>query len=231
MRLTLDTVIDNPDLPLIEPALALVRPSTIEVFDMLSPSGITGALSLGYAGTFNSIGAVLEADKPLNTNVIERDDMTFIVCWNMERASGQAVNALGNLSPATAPFTGLRLGTGTNNAASFLVASGNTSPTNFGVTPATHTGAWTVQAYQASNSMVKRITHGGSETMTAVTSRVKSSSPIYLNGLPFASPITAGTTGTIGMFCAYNEIIPTAECVDLMDKIASIMGSRGVAVP
>ncbi|MCU5775139.1 hypothetical protein N5923_23225 [Erwiniaceae bacterium BAC15a-03b] len=213
--------------------MPLLRASTIEIFDMLSADGATGALSMDFAGTFGAQGAIATATTPLNTNIIEQDNMTLIFCWKIDRVTGTQHMGMGNLSPAAAPFTGFRLATAANNTPTMIVASGVTSPSNYSLSSVGYSQAWTVQTIQISNTLIKRISHAGAEVSAAVTTRAKSTLPIYLNGLPdaFDASLKTGAPGTIGMFCAYSEILATADCVTLMDAIAAIMADRGVTVP
>ncbi|MGU3729692.1 hypothetical protein [Klebsiella michiganensis] len=229
MRIILDTIIDNDELPFIEPAMQLIRPSSLAVFDMQSLRDISGKSSLEFSGTFNSQGAAVDASTFLNTNVAEVDDMTLIYCWNLS-VVGTNQLGLGNRTPASVPFSGISLSKQDTTTALY-VSTGLSSPASVTV-GGNFLGAWTVQAITVSASQAQRITKSGTVTQSAITSRAKSSIPLYINGIPagISSPVSTGGIGTVGFFCAYNEILSATDAMNYMGIISSIMAARGVSV-
>ncbi|HBW7903943.1 TPA: hypothetical protein MFG25_002884 [Klebsiella pneumoniae] len=233
MRIMLDTVINNDELPFIEPAMQLIRPSSLAVYDMQSLEDLTGNAVMDFSGTFNSQGAVLSSVTDfINTKINEKDNMSLIFCWNLAARSGVSFTSISNLTPNAAPYSGCRLATDAAGASSWSAGTGLASPsvTTLGLN---YVGAWTVQTLTISPTAIQRISHGGTLTSAALTSRSKSNYPLHLNAIPDNIPayIKTGTTGTIGFFCAYEEILSAGDAVASMNIIASIMATRGVTVP
>lgn len=233
MRVILNTYINNDELPFIEPAMQLIRPSSLAVYDMQSKADLTGNAVMDFSGSFNTQGAVLSSiNDSINTKINESDNMTLIFCWNLAERSGQRFSSLSNLTPSAAPYSGIRLATDTTGVTTWSSATGLSSPSVTMMYPITILGSWTVQTLTVSNTQIRRITRRGSITQVAVSARAKSTYPIFLNAVPsIPTGVTEGTTGTIGFFCAYNEILADADAISSMDTIASIMATRGVAVP
>lgn len=235
MRMILDATINNSNLPLIDPLISLVKPESLGVYGMLDltdSSGVSGNLS--YAGSFGASGALLTADSAgvITTPVKEQDEMTIIVCWNMAQVANTVSVAIGNMTPEAAPFSGWRHYTAANGTGQTTMGTGASSPATTSFAGGT-VGAWTVQAFTISNSLIQKITHSGAVTSAAVSARSKSALPFYINGVPdnVAAPQKGGNTGTIGLVAFYNKVFTTAEIVALLDSAAAIMADRGVIVP
>ncbi|HCI5260236.1 TPA: hypothetical protein NPM97_004048 [Klebsiella pneumoniae] len=233
MRVILNTFIDNDELPFIEPAMQLIRPSSLAIYDMQSRQDFTGNAVMDFSGSFNAQGAVLASVNDfINTKINESDEMTLIYCWNLVARAGQRFSSLSNITPSSAPYSGIRLATDTTGVTTWSAATGLASPSVTMMSNVNILGAWTVQTLTVSNTQIRRITHGGSVTQATISAREKSTYPIFLNAVPsIPTGITEGTTGTIGFFCAYNAILADTDVISSMDIIASIMAARGVAVP
>ena len=79
MRVILNTYINNDELPFIEPAMQLIRPSSLAVYDMQSKADLTGNAVMDFSGSFNTQGAVLSSiNDSINTKINESDNMTLI---------------------------------------------------------------------------------------------------------------------------------------------------------
>lgn len=230
MRFILDTTINNDELPFIEPAMQLIRPSSLAVYDMLSTRDISGHTALSFTGSFNSQGAVVDASTFINTNISEMDNITLIYCWNIS-VVGTNQLGFGNRTPASVPFSGISLSK-QDTTTSLYVSTGLSSPASVTV-GGNFLGGWTAQTITVSNSQAQRITRSGTVTQATITSRSKSTVPIYINGMPssISSPVTTGGVGTVGFFCAYNEILSSTDAISYMGVIASIMAARGVTIP
>lgn len=235
MRLILNATIANSDLPLIDPLISLVTPEAIGVYGMLDnsdSSGVSGDMS--FSGAFSDAGAVVTADASgvITTPVKEQDEMTIIICWNLARVADQVCVALGNMTPAAAPFSGWRHYTGATGTGQTTMGTGNSSPATTSFSGGT-VGAWTAQAFTISNSLMQKITHSGSVASATVSARSKSALPFYINGVPdsVAAPQKGGHNGTIGLVAFYNKAYSNSEIINLLDSAASIMSDRGIVVP
>lgn len=234
MRFLLDTIIDNDELPFIEPAQQLVRPSSLAVYDMLSTRDLSGNTALGFTGSFNSQGAILDTiDTAVNTNVLEQDTMSILLCLNLDPRPGTAFAILSNMTPGTAPFKGIRQVRSADSSGNFAVSTGLAAPNQIVAINSNMVGAWTTRVLHVKNDEISAITRAGAVTSGAVTSREKSPLPLCLNALPsdVATPTKTGTTGTSGIFCAYNEYLSDSDSVELMNTVKSIMAGRGMTIP
>ncbi|SNR73862.1 hypothetical protein SAMN05192560_0787 [Methylobacillus rhizosphaerae] len=235
MRLILDTVINNSDLPLVDPAMQLVRPSALAVYDMLSNKDKSGNTTLGFSGTFSAEGAVLDTvDRVINTNVIEQDEISILICCNLVQRAGVAFSVVSNMTPATAPFLGFRNISTTSDSGTLAVATGLASPNQAVTITSQLIGAWTSRVLRIKNSEVSTITRSGTVTQAALTNRAKNVAvPIYVNALDasVAAGVKTGTTGTVGLFAAYSEYLSDSDAIGLMNISAQIMADRGVTLP
>ena len=231
MRVILNTYINNDELPFIEPAIQLIRPSSLAVYDM-QRADLTGNAVMDFSGSFNTQGAVLSSiNDSINTKINESDNMTLIFCWNPAERSGQRFSSI-KLNAFSRSILGIRLATDTTGVTTWSSATGLSSPSVTMMYPITILGSWTVQTLTVSNTQIRRITRGGSITQVAVSARAKSTYPIFLNAVP---SIPTGVTEKVLReqldFLRYNEILADADAISSMDTIASIMATRGVAVP
>jgi len=236
VRIILNSKIDNPDLPQIDPLRALVNDYSLGLYGMLSSADSSfksGALS--FAGEYNEQGAVLTKDTSsvITFPVPETEEMTILVCWDLHLSSDMNQVALGNITPAAAPFSGFRHVSYTTGVQYSQIATGGTNPSLTLQTVGSF-GAWTAQALQITPTTFRRITHSGGVNETALASRVISDlGYFYANGSPesLATPAGGGQEGTMGLVAFYNKAFTTEETVALLDSVAAVMAARGVVIP
>jgi hypothetical protein len=235
MRIIVDTVIDNDDLPLINPAAGLLSPTLIAGYKMLSNQDFSGnGNHFTWSGTFDTIGAVLANDinHIITTPVMEQDNMTVILCQNIP-SSNPVTSILNNLNLSGTPYQGVRLSK--SAGAGQMTGQFDISKNSAALTSVT-TGidnGWMIKAYTWNGSNLRIIQRAGGFTDAALTSRTKgTSNPFRLNGIPTnigGGSITGGAvTGYLGTVLFYNEYMPVDKAVGYMDLVAQIMAPRGV---
>lgn len=235
MRIILDTIIDNPDLPLIDPAMALITDDTLAIYGMLDKNDASGrAGPLITNALFDNSGVILtnDANGVIETPVFETDEMTIVYAWNLLPSTTQFSVALSNLNPASAPFGGLRVGTLTTGVGQMTVATGGTSPSTT-VVGTTISPGWTRQAMVLTNSKLTKYFATSLGTDTTLTARAKNQSiPFYLNGMPesVSASSRGGFTGYMGMVAFYNKAYTQAQVQVLLDKMKLILNERGVSI-
>ncbi|MGK0688991.1 hypothetical protein ACSFC0_27005 [Serratia marcescens] len=235
MRIIIDTVIDNDDLPVINPAAGLLSPTLLAGYKMLSNQDFSGnGNHFTWSGSFDGVGAVLASDAShiITTPVMERDNMTVIICQEIPSSSPPA-SILNNLNLSGNPYQGVRLtksgAAGLTNG-QFDVAKNTNSITSVNVDI---NNGWMIKAYTWNNSNLRIIQHAGGYTDFALTSRTKgTSNPFRLNGIPSnigGGSITSGAaSGHLGTVLFYNEYMDVSKAVVYMDIVSQIMAARGV---
>lgn len=239
MRIIIDYSTNDPSLPLVDPAMALINDSVLGIWPMLSAGDSSGnGNNILFGGSFNGQGAVLANDPGsiLSLPVAEQDDMTFIACLNIAApgAGNGAASLLGNLAPNAAPFEGFRASIQENGFVQLTAATGATTPPVTNSSPTNISGAWTLRAFRFSNTAMQHVTGAGVVTTTAISAgRAKSTRPIEFNGRSVASgaSITRGLNGTLGFLAMYRSLLSDAELIEKMGVVRSIMAGRGVIVP
>lgn len=237
MRIILDTVIDNDDLPLLNKYYPLMSDSLMAGYGMLNEKDFSGnGNHFSWNGSFGKQGANLlnDTDHIITTPVMEQNEMSMIICCNLTGSNndGSLVN---NFRAIGSAFQGSRLVKLSNsNSGQFNTATGltspNTNPIGFGIS-----GAWTVRVFNWNNSLVQQLDHSGGSIKFDSTSRQKNISyGYYVNGVPAgvnAGGIIAGIPGTLGFLAFYKEVMTPDMAKTRMDAVADIMLDRGVVVP
>jgi len=235
MRIILNTIINNPDLPVINPVASLISSSMIAGYSMTSNKDFSGKGNhFTWNGSFDSSGAVLanDANHVISLPFADTTNMTVIFCWNVAAAaSGSNRWLYGNSKPGTSGSTIIdgvfHRATGSNVTMGIGTAGGGSS------LAAQSTGAWTMQAHRFSETTIERITRAGAVTQASVTGRVAGASPIYVNGQPSSvnANYSSGSAGNLGMMLFYNELTDNSTLATRMETISSIMSGRGVTIP
>lgn len=238
MRLILDGVVNNPNLPLIDPAMQLINADTLAIYGMTNnqdASGRSGALITNAVFDAQGVNLTNDAAGVIQTPVMETPELTIITVWNIAPVSGQISNAVGNMTPAVAPYSGFRVIAPSSGTSQLQSATGVSSPATNVVTT-NFTGAWTTAGFTITDtSLIKWHRSGGNALPTAaVTQRSRNTNtPIYINGFPanVNAPARGGFTGKIALMAFYSKAYDSATMVDLMNKARDIATARGLTIP
>lgn len=242
MRITLPTVINNPDLEPADPLAGFLRPTFLAGYNMLDTTDFSGNnRNMTYTGAFNSQGAVLTTARAnaMTMPVPEQAGMTVFVCMNIATSGvgSNPRNIISNLNSSITPYKGMRVAQRSNSAQADFQWARDTTPFIQGFL-GTIAGAWTVRALRWTSSVAQMITHGGAVTQVTpgtLTHTPNPTSPFYFSGIPegVTAPgvINEGCVGTAGMVLFYGEYLNDADCIAYMDKISTNMATRGVVVP
>jgi len=234
MRIILNGVVDNSDLPYLDPLVAMLNDDVMGLYGMLDKTDASGkAGPLVTSTTFNSLGAVCTNDATgvITTPVYEADAMTIVAVWNLKEVSGQICNAIANLSPSAAPYTGLRVATSAAGQDLFQVATGGTTTAVKSIN-ASYTDSWVARAFTVSSSKIAQWSPDGTSVTTTGTTRNKSALPFYINGYPTSVdvPNHGGFTGQIALLGFYNKEYDQATITALLAKAVSIAQRRGITL-
>lgn len=235
MRIILDTVFNNDDLPIINPTVGLLRDSLIAGYQMMDNQDFSGNKNhFSWNGTFDSKGAVLQndADHIITTPVMEADEMTVILCLNIPSSNAKG-SILNNLNASTSPPQGTRL-TKLADAGSivgqFDIAKNTTGFNSFGLDIAS---GWLVKAFAWKGDNLRVLNKTG-YTDFAFTSRKKGvSNPFRLNGVPDGiggGSFTNGFSGNLAFALFYGEYLTPSQVVDYMNLVTQIVQPRGIVV-
>lgn len=236
MRIILDTVFNNDDLPVINPAAGLLSDTLLAGYQMMDNKDFSGNnRNFTWSGSFGTTGAIL-ADGTANiitTPVMEQDAMAIILCARIPSINdvGSIVN---NLDTRNTPYQGMRLtksaGTGQT------VGQVDIAKSDTGITSASTQidNGWMLKTYTWNGSNLKIIQSSGGSTDFALPSRNKgTTNPFRMNGVPTGiggGSLTKGFTGELGFALFYGEYLGVTDAVNYMELVSQIMATRGVIV-
>lgn len=239
MRLILDTTINNPNLPLIDPVMGLINSNAIAVYGMQDKGDLTGRSGpLVTSAGFDSQGIVLDgtANTIIKTPVKQTDEMTVIYAWQLQRAASDAASVpISNLTPGNSPYSGFRLITQANGGEFIQVGTGVTSPAvNQLQTPFSNGTTWVAQAVSWNSARVDKYFPNSLNPLGAgwPVPPKNNGDIFYLNGIPaeVASPTKNGYTGKIGLVAFYNRKMTAEEISALLTTTLRVMADRGVVI-
>ncbi|MGO4743961.1 hypothetical protein [Serratia quinivorans] len=216
------------------PVMQLNTANSIGTYSMSTIKDYSGlGNNLSTSATFNSSGMVCTATGSAATMPIaEAALFTFVIAINIPANPASAANIISTLTPASAPFTGLRIVQGTNGTGSILVATGIASPSGTSLVMGGITGGWTAFAVSVSDTTITYVRGNGATGSATITpSRSVSTSNIVINGAPTGSPLTDGITGTIGGLAVYNKAMNTTEMAQEINNMRVFMATKGVVIP
>jgi hypothetical protein len=221
--------------PLAFPVMEMNTVDSIGTYSMANSRDYSGlGNNLVTTGAFNSLGMICTpTGSSANMPIAETAQLSFVMALNIPaNPSGGAANILSTITPASAPFTGLRLTQSVSGSGSILVASGVTSPSSTTLDMGGITGGWTVFAVSISATKIEYVRGSGTTNSTAITpSRSVSTNKIVINGAPAGSQITNGVTGTIGALVLYNKALSVAEMTQQINNMRVFMATKGVTIP
>lgn len=220
--------------PLAFPVMTLNTADSIGTYSMVNARDYSGlGNNLATEAAFNSQGMVCTATGSSATMPItETAQLSFVIALNIPaNPSGGAANILSTITPASAPFTGLRLTQSTSGSGSILVASGVASPSSTTLDMGGITGGWTVFAVSISATKIEYVRGSGTTNSATITpSRSVSTKNIVINGAPAGSQITNGVTGTIGGLALYSKALSVAEMTQEINNMRVFMATKGVTI-
>lgn len=229
LNITLDISVDDPNIPVIDPIQALIRPSSLAIYDCQSSQDLSGRgnhMTLSAANVITATGITLtNTNGFIATPMDEPDEFTIISCHNLSGDPTTAKQLVGNF----APNNGFRWQLSSQFGG--LVVSTEVEPETL---PFTFYGAWTIQAVTVNATQMQRITHSGATTSAQLGgARKKSSNKIWINGADSSTNIFVkdGFNGTLGFMLVYDEVVPSNDIIKLMDVVTGIMADRGQPVP
>lgn len=221
--------------PLAFPVMTMNTQDSTGTYSMANAMDFSGlGNNLTTVAAFNSQGMVCT---PTGTSatmpVAETAELSFAIAINIPATPvGGAANILSTVTPALAPFTGLRLTQSTAGTGVILVASGVASPTSTLLDMGGITGGWTVFAVSISATKIEYVRGSGATSSATITpSRSESSNNIVINGAPTGSQITNGVAGTIGGLALYSKALSVAEMTQQINNMRVFMNTKGLMIP
>lgn len=237
MRITLNTIINNPDLPLVDPLMGLVNDSTVAVYGMMDKLDSSGRSSpLETSVKFDAQGAILTPDAAsvITTPVAQTDEFTVIYAWNLTRPSGVTAVMLNTMTPASAPYSGVRMATSAVGQEFIQSGTGKTSPTINSLDTYHSTGNWIVQAISMNATRLDkyRLNNSSVEGMDLVNTPVNIGTKWRINGVgpDLPAPITGGYNGKLGLVAFYNKKLDQETIAALLVKAGKVLQNRGITV-
>lgn len=220
--------------PLAFPVMTLNTADSIGTYSMVNARDYSGlGNNLVTAAAFNSQGMVCTATGSSATMpTAETALLSFVIAINIPSNPASVVNIISTVTPASSPYTGLRLTQSTSGSGSILVASGVTSPVSTTLDMGGITGGWTVFAVSISATKIEYVRGSGTtNSATIAPSRSVSTNNIVINGAPTGSQITNGVTGTIGGLALYSKALSVAEMTQEINNMRVFMATKGVTIP
>lgn len=231
---------NDQDLPMVHITdQSLITPDSVAVWPMRSLEDISGNGNAlvwpGGAFDADGAGAVLTTANPIATPVAETDEMTVLMVYRIDSSTSPSSMLLGNLTPAAAPYAGVRLAYNyQSSTGNWLASTGLASPSAIiaaNAIPAS--GAWVAHAYTTSTARgrIQHVSRSGTVVSSTFTQRAKGGA-LYLNGLPASVPsqVQTGNAGYLGYVAIYGRELDVEEIVDKIGYMVTLMAERGVTV-
>lgn len=228
LRIIVPGVINNPDIPLADPEMAMNNEYSLATWGMLDKTDFSGnGNDLSGSLSFNQYGMVTTSNGRMATGLLDASEFTMVFATNtpIPAATG---NLVSNLMGGATPFSGFRVAV--NSSGTLLVSVGSSSGSANTLSIGTGAGAWTCFAVSVKDTLVNAKRSTGAEYTFPVTGRVRGANQLYINGAPDGSSLLTGVPGTFGMLAYYNKFYTAAECAPLIEEMRTIMRGRGVTI-
>ncbi|OJT38472.1 hypothetical protein [Serratia plymuthica] len=221
----------NPNLPVSNTGSTLNLDSALRIYEMKNTSDKSkNAIPMSVTGlSFDAEGLVFDGEvgHQANTSLIEPVEYTILTAFRAN-IPGATAQVYSSLAEATSPYSGSRMAVTSTGA--IAVNVGISGPTA-GVTTSVIAPAWEVFAISVSETELQLTRGSNMGRLTAPLENRRMALNSILLGGGYLSPHNIGIVGKMGVWAAYEGILPDSVIVDLMAKIRAIMASRGVNLP